>query len=238
MSAKTRAATERMREQRQHELAAQRRRQQRVRIAAALAVIALVVGAGVAFQLSRAKVDPSAIPKIASTKTADGVRLGTAKAPVLDVYEDFQCPICRAVEASAGQTIADLAASGDASVVIHPLSFLGEESVRAANAAGCAANSRDFARFHSTLFADQPAEGTGGFTTDDLLALAKKAGITDSAFTSCVRGNDQAAWVHAVAAAGNQRGVVGTPTFYLDGKQLSSSQLTAKGLRAAVAAAS
>jgi protein-disulfide isomerase len=59
--------------------------------------------------------------------------------PVIDIYEDFQCPVCAQFEAAQGDYLEGLIADKKATVVYHTLSFLGPESIAAANAAACSA---------------------------------------------------------------------------------------------------
>ena len=58
----------------------------------------------------------------------------------IDLWEDPQCPICRTFEESNGAYIDELVRTKKATLVYHVLSFLGDESIRAANAAMCAAD--------------------------------------------------------------------------------------------------
>ena len=48
------------------------------------------------------------------------------KTPVLDIYEDFQCPVCDAFEKANGAVVHKLAHQGQVRVVYHPFTiFLG-----------------------------------------------------------------------------------------------------------------
>jgi hypothetical protein len=58
--------------------------------------------------------------------------------------------------------------------------FLGPESVRADNALALAAEADRFDELRRALFAAQPPEGTGGFTTEDLLRLGAGVGLSSS----------------------------------------------------------
>jgi hypothetical protein len=60
--------------------------------------------------------------------------------------------------------------------------FLGPESVRADNALALAAEVGRFDDLRRALFVDQPSEGTGGFTIEDLLHLGLQVGLSDSGF--------------------------------------------------------
>ena len=69
--------------------------------------------------------------------------------PTLDVYADFQCPNCGKFEKAFGPTMAAMAKAGEVKYVVHMMSFLdlnlkNDSSVRATNAAGCAADAGKF----------------------------------------------------------------------------------------------
>jgi len=216
---------------------AQRRRERRIRFGAAVAALIVIVAVGVVIQLTRDKADPNAPRPKGVTEVGGGVTVGSAGtgAPVIDIYEDFQCPICKEFEAETGPLLAELATSGQARLVYHPMSFLGEESDRAANASGCAADEGRFKEFHDTLFANQPdGENTGAWTDDALIALGQKAGVTGEGFAQCVRDGRYDEWTQQVDQESSERGVTGTPTVFIDGAELPRDSYTPAGIRAAL----
>jgi protein-disulfide isomerase len=232
------AARAKAREPREAEARRKRRREQLVRFGVLAVVAVAILAVGIAVFANRPDEDTSARLPAGVSGPAGGVAIGDDSAPVtVDLWIDFQCPFCRAFEQDAGSTLEQLVESGDAVLVYHPLSFLGEESQRAANAFGCAADQGLAGEYQSVLFENQPQEGTGGFTTEDLIALGAEAGITDSEFERCVEAGTHADWVANVAASQTEAGIVATPTIFVDGEMLPADQLTPEGLQAAVAAA-
>lgn len=156
--------------------------------------------------------------------------------PVLDIYEDFQCPVCAQFEKLQGDYIESLIAEKKATVVYHTLSFLGPESVNAANAAACSADQGKFLQYHRALYANQPRENTGVWSTDVLGILGQAAGITSKEFTSCVNDMSYQGWVNNVAAAGAKANVNSTPTVFINGKEIDrqSEYFDAAKFKAAV----
>jgi len=140
--------------------------------------------------------------------------------PVLDIYEDFQCPVCAQFEKLQGDYIESLISAKKATVVYHTLSFLGPESVNAANAAACSADQGKFLQYHRALYANQPQENTGVRSTDVLGVLGQAAGIMSKKFTSCVNDMAYQGWVNNVAAAGAKANVNSTPTVFINGKEI------------------
>ncbi|CAN2194635.1 DsbG Protein-disulfide isomerase [Candidatus Nanopelagicaceae bacterium] len=140
--------------------------------------------------------------------------------PVIDIYEDFQCPICAQFEKLQGDYIESLITAKKATVVYHTLSFLGPESVNAANAAACSADQGKFLQYHRALYANQPQENTGVWSTDVLGVLGQAAGIMSKKFTSCVNDMAYQGWVNNVASAGAKANVNSTPTVFINGKEI------------------
>ena len=156
-------------------------------------------------------------------------------APVLDIYEDFQCPICDAFEKANGGLVQKLAAEGKVRVVYHPFTiFLGERphqdnSVRAWAAARCVPAGR-WLLYHNLLYANQPPETTqGGFPVSQLLALGRLAGLTGTSFTSCVSSQRYASQAVPLSEQIIRSGITGTPTVRLNGHTISNSVLVTPG---------
>ena len=140
--------------------------------------------------------------------------------PVIDVYEDFQCPVCAQFEKLNGDYLESLIADKKATVVYHTLSFLGPESVNAANAAACSADEGKFLKYHRTLYANQKAENSGAWSNDVLNVLGQVAGITSKKFSECVKKGNYLKWVVNVADAGAKANVNSTPTVFINGKEI------------------
>ncbi len=155
-----------------------------------------------------------------------------AGAPTLDVFEDFQCPACKAFEDQLGPTVESLAKEGKVKVVYHVKNFLddnlrNDSSTKAGNAAFCAADAGKFQEFHDQAYANQPSEGAG-FTDAQLKGFASAAGITGSALTTwqqCYDAGKYVDYVNSVEKKSFEDGVRGTPTLRLDGKDLDLSQV-------------
>lgn len=205
-------------------------------------VIAVVVGVVlimlVPTLLSKKTNSSAKIPSSVSADRGYGIVFndGLKGVPVLDIYEDFQCPICAQFEKLQGDYIESLITAKQATVVYHTLSFLGPESVNAANAAACSADQGKFLQYHRALYANQPQENTGVWSTDVLGILGQAAGITSKKFTSCVNDMSYQGWVNNVAAAGAKANVNSTPTVFINGKEIDrkSEYFDAAKFKAAV----
>jgi protein-disulfide isomerase len=140
--------------------------------------------------------------------------------PVVDIYEDFQCPVCAQFTQLNGPYIESLITEKKATVVYHTLSFLGPESVNAANAAACAADDGKFLEYHRILMMNQKQENSGAWDNTFLASLGQTAGITSQKFSSCVNKGEYLGWVSNVAAAGAKANVNSTPTVFVNGKEI------------------
>jgi protein-disulfide isomerase len=157
--------------------------------------------------------------------------------PVVDIYEDFQCPICQQFEGLNGEYINSLITEKKAAVRFNILSFLGTESVLAANAAACSNDEDKFLDFHLGLYANQPgAENSGEWSADRLIAIGEASGLTSESFKSCVKELKYEGWVAKVAEAGSKAGVNSTPTVFVNGKEIdrNSEYFNADKFKAAV----
>jgi protein-disulfide isomerase len=154
--------------------------------------------------------------------------------PVLDVYEDFQCPECRTFEQGSGAAIQRLADEGKVKVVYYPFTVFDSQpqranSIRAWAAAKCAPANL-WARYHNSLYASQPAPtAAGGFAVSLLLRLGRNAGITAQGFAQCVQSQQYAVQDPPLSDQIMNSGVTGMLTLKLNGELLApglkSSQL-------------
>ena len=148
-----------------------------------------------------------------------GVVVGDSKASKgMVLFEDPQCPYCRQFEEVNGPLITAALDALELAVEYRMRCFLGPESVRADNALALAAEAGRFDELRRALFAAQPPEGTGGFTTQDLVRLGAEVGLTDSDFASGVREARYERWVLRQERRYQSEDPQGTPAAWLDGR--------------------
>jgi protein-disulfide isomerase len=166
---------------------------------------------------------PASIPR-------DGTSLGLASAPVtIDTWEDFQCPYCDIwTEQWEPHVIQDFVATGIVHYTFNNYAFLGDghdpnESLDAAVAALCAGDQGKFWEYHDWLYANQNPNGEnhGWFTTPTLDAIAQKVGLDQATFDTCRADPAKATQVQAERTQGTALGVQGTPSIFVDGKQVT-----------------
>jgi protein-disulfide isomerase len=203
-----------------------------------IAMVSLVVVTGVVFSIfgqnskesaSIAALDGTTLkPAITSTiDVANGsaISFDNGAATTIDVWEDPQCPVCKLFADANGSYLESLVREKKANVRYHVLSFLGDESVRAANASFCAADEGQFLDFHKAIYAVQsPLENSGFWSNETLVNMGKKIGITSTTFENCVTKGSKVDVVKANYDSMSKFGVQGTPTVFINGKKWERTQ--------------
>jgi protein-disulfide isomerase len=250
---KREAARRRIEEKRAAEAATRAREARRRRTifggvaAGVVLVIALVVVFAV--QSNRASTSPTAaapahtidhglVIPVGSTTSTSG-----ATPVVVNLYEDLQCPNCKAFEAESGGTMAQLVAQGKAVLHYHEMAFLDSSanqnfSTRALNAAAAvtnAAGDQAFQKFHDLIYANQTPETGPGMTDAQLIAYAKQAGATSGQVADAIKNQTYVDWTKKTTDQASKDGVTQTPTVIIGGKQVAD--LSPSGITAAVDAA-
>lgn len=158
-------------------------------------------------------------------------------APVLDVYEDFQCSWCKTFHEILGPRVNELASSGEVKVVLHYKTFLdqgkeGGDSMRVANAATCASDAgpEPFAIAHDQLMNAQPAQEQQGqgWPAETMSQIADQAGITGEARTTydtCVSDLKYKDYLERVDEQSARDGVQATPTYTINGEDFDLGQV-------------
>lgn len=143
----------------------------------------------------------------------------------LVVFEDPQCPYCREFEDVSGDLLRRETAAGAVAVEYRIRSFLGNESVRAANALAVAAGAGRFDELRREMFAHQPPEHTDGFTTEDLLDLGRRVGLIRPDDVAAIQEGRYEGWVRDIDEVFEEQDPEGTPYALLDGQPVPSESL-------------
>jgi protein-disulfide isomerase len=203
-----------------------------------IAMVSLVVVTGVVFSLfgqsSKESASIAALDgytlKPAVTSTIDpnngsAITFDNGAVTTIDVWEDPQCPVCKYFADANGDYLDSLIREKKATVRYHVLSFLGDESVRAANASFCAADEGQYLDFHKALYAVQSQlENSGFWSNESLVDIGKKIGINSTNFEDCVTKGSKVDLVQANSDSMSKYGVQGTPTVFINGKLWERTQ--------------
>jgi protein-disulfide isomerase len=159
------------------------------------------------------------LDEIPSARTDEGDPvLGSPDAPVTIVeYSDYQCPHCASfAQNTLPEVIKSYIATGKVRHIHKNAAILGEESQWAAMAALCAADQDRFWQYHEHLFRKQSGRNEGAFSRDNLKQFAADLGLDTTAFNQCLDENKYSQTVVEETEAGKQRGVEGTPSFFVN----------------------
>lgn len=142
-----------------------------------------------------------------------------AKVTIIE-YSDFQCPFC----SKGAAILSGLEKKYGNKIKIafkhYPLPFHAQARI-AAEASMCAneQNVKYFWKMHDAMFADQSK-----LDRDNLIATAKKAGVKEAEFKTCLDSGKYKAKVDADVAEGSALGIKSTPTFFINGKLIAGAQ--------------
>jgi protein-disulfide isomerase len=145
---------------------------------------------------------------------------GTERAPVTIVkFEDFQCPYCKTAQPTYQELLKRY--SGKLRLVHKdlPLDAIHPQARQAAEAARCAGEQGKFWEYHDRLYANSPKAGV-----EELKSYGKDVGLNMTSFDQCVTSGKYRAAVQKDLNEGAQLGLTGTPTFFINGRELSGAQ--------------
>lgn len=208
-----------------------KRREQKVkqqqRIVLIVVVAIVVVIAGIVISQSLKPVVEIKALEVRNHPTTDGLTMGDPNAPVrVEEFSDFQCVACSQWWSRSEQEFIDrYVATGDVLFVYQPFSFIGVESLQAAEAAYCANEQGEFWKYHDMLFSNWTGENVGNFNDDRLVAFAGSIGLNEKDLKACLNSNKYKVEVEQGLVYGNQNGVEGTPSFLVNGKLVGSGEL-------------
>jgi len=145
---------------------------------------------------------------------------GAATAPVTIVeFQDFHCPFCKRVQPTLAEI---LSRYGDKVKLVHrdfPIDNLHPQARKGHEAARCANEQGKFWAYHDVLYANAPKG-----SPENLKAYAQQVGLDLTAFELCVSSGKYKEAVQKDVEEGTRAGVTGTPSFFVNGRQLTGAQ--------------
>jgi protein-disulfide isomerase len=213
---------------------AKKQRQQRIITVVAIAAVALVVvGLIIVPSIQSSNAPVGEFTRITSAPKAqvDGTRMGDANAKVkIEIFEDFKCSACQSYGAYIEpQVIAEIIQTGKAYYIFYQYPFLDDRSAskdsdNAANAALCAAAQNRFWDYKEMLFANLNYVESE-FSDKRLSAFAESLGLDTEAFNACLDDRQYQDQINQDLALGQQMGVTGTPSVFVNGKDVSPGKV-------------
>jgi protein-disulfide isomerase len=145
---------------------------------------------------------------------------GPKYAPVTIVkFEDYQCPFCKQVQPMFRELLSRY--NGKIKLVHKdlPLDGIHPQARQAAEAARCADEQGKFWSYHDALYANSPNADEKSLTS-----YAKEVGLDINAFGRCLDSGKFKAVVQRDLMDGALLGVTGTPTLFINGREISGNQ--------------
>lgn len=140
-------------------------------------------------------------------------------------YSDFECPFCKQFYGTIKQIQKNYPNDVRIAFRHYPLSFH-QNAEKEAEASECVAKlggNDAFWKFHDKIFTDTTSNGTG-FALEQLGPAAKSVGVDQAKFQKCLDSGEMAQVVAADQSSGNDSGVQGTPTTFVNGTAVSGAQ--------------
>lgn len=155
-------------------------------------------------------------------------------------FADFQCPWCAVASGmpkfakdaakknpsinsvlGSALKVQNLAKSGKVKFIYVPMSFVGQESVYATEAALCAKDQNKFWEMHDAIFTTHDGkENNGKFSKDNLKKIAQDIeGLNTTKFNNCLEKDQKLSEVKKIESIALNY-VQSTPTFFVDGKKV------------------
>lgn len=194
-------------------------------------VLSALVAVGVVYS-SGGKTEPTPAGSVAMTADSPALVMGPAKADhKVVVYEDFLCPYCREFETASRSFLHDYAVKGQAQVEYRPFHLLPDPYSTLSLTAWAAVlqngTPQEAYRFHNALYDNQPYESDPSKPgIDELVSMAKAAGVRSDKALAAMRRDNQA-FVDQADHNATKAGVKGTPTVFVDGKEVQGSSISA-----------
>lgn len=196
-------------------------------------LLAAVAAGGVAFLLLAGRGGDGEgperpLPAWATEVEADsaaGVPLGPEDAPVtIAEFADYQCPHCAQFGAFTGRLIRQNYVEGERLVrwVLYDYLVGFPNSLPSALAARCADAQGRFWEMHDLLLARQARWGPSESAARLFRDYARELGLDDGRFGACMEERRPLEQVLAAHKYGEQLGVRGTPTLFLNGRMLDN----------------
>ncbi len=141
------------------------------------------------------------------------------------IYFDFQCSHCEALHRQVeGELVRRYVAAGRARLEARPVSILGPDSARAAEAALYAADAGRFWEYRDALFAAWVRDGRYAYSDESLTRVAGKIGLNEADFSARLKGGERRADAEALAAQAKDQGVTSVPITFINGRRIAGEQ--------------
>ncbi|MBI5872332.1 thioredoxin domain-containing protein [archaeon] len=139
---------------------------------------------------------------------------------IVEEFSDFQCPACVAIEPYVEEVFNQFKDKIKLEYRHFPLPAH-NFAEKAAEAAVCSADFGKFWQYHDALF-----QAKGQLDNQSLIRMAKNIGIDEKQFSNCLFSEKKKAIIEQDKKEGTEKGVNGTPTFFVNGEKVEGTFLS------------
>jgi len=166
--------------------------------------------------------------KVTKSTDSDGhFALGNKDAKVKIVeFGDFQCPFCyRYFISDFAQILKEYVVTGKVYYSFHnyPLN-IHPQAPKAAEAALCAADQDKYWEYHDLLFENQNLWSGNDNDVQVFSTIAQGAGLDGAKLAQCITSGKYTDTVNKDIAAGDKKGISGTPTIFINDQKVVGAQ--------------
>ena len=153
---------------------------------------------------------------------------GDPNAPVKVIkYSDYQCPACRSYAMNLAKIVnRDYIETGKVQFIYHEFPLTQHQNaVPAAEAARCAGEQNKYWEMHDILFARQNDWAELASPLNTFYGYARELGVDSGKFEACM---SEGRYTAKISESGQQAiaaNIPATPTFFVNGQQVSTAQL-------------
>jgi protein-disulfide isomerase len=185
----------------------------------------LLIFVGIVVVNNRNKSDSSSNSGNGSASATNHAKGDNAKNVTLVEYGDFQCPVCGLYEPTVQEVYKKYQNDIKFQFRHFPLQQIHANAFAASRAAEAAGLQNKFWEMHDQLYVNQNAWSSASDPVSTFTQYAKSLGIDTNQFKTDFNSKKVNDAVNADINAGNKLKVTGTPTFFLNGKQLELKEL-------------
>ncbi len=185
-------------------------------------VLGVAVGFAAGYPIGR-----GSAPEVAATSRTFGLELegrplrGPKDAAVTIIeFTDYECPFCqRYFETTYPALLTQYGDRVNYTVRHFPVSYQHRRAHKAAQAAECAGDQGSFFAYHEVLF-----KNTRALDDRSLVGYGAQVGLDMRRFETCLESGEKAGVVDDDVQAGIARGLMGTPSFLVNGRVIVGAQ--------------
>ena len=185
-------------------------------------LIVLVLGLGGLFIFTRNK---AVAPSGNTASVSNHTKGNTSSKVSLLVYGDFQCPACGALFPVEKQVVDKYIDKISFTFRHFPLDGSHQNARAASRAAEAAGKQGKFFEMHDLLYQNQNSWSSLSDSYPYFEQMAKSLGLNMDQFKTDYDSEAVNSTINADYKEGGAKGVTGTPTYYLNGKELTLSDI-------------